>query len=309
MKKLSYLIVLALILGLILTGCFLSNVGQIPTSEQSGITYLTKNGSLFTVGNDATLRSISDTRANFTIIDTNHPSSEFGALNTFSYYAANVNPFRFVLVDGSDLVMWVSEEITPPGIGTQSWPSLTPVPVEPGWNLGLYFALTGTVPFKYEGEPAWYGKGGAGVPAVGGTLFPYDGSSNRIYSFVATGTVRYDWTGFFPPVYDEEGVLNAAKAGRTIPVKFSLDGYQGLEDDIFPLDYPKSVRVYCDGTTDPIFTIEGIDNAGGSTLNYDAGDDQYIYVWKTEKDWAGTCRKLVILLNDGTSHEAYFTFK
>ena len=43
MKKLYYLIVLTLILGLVLTGCLLSNVGQVPTSEQSGITYLTKN--------------------------------------------------------------------------------------------------------------------------------------------------------------------------------------------------------------------------------------------------------------------------
>ena len=43
MKKLYYLIVLALILGLVLTGCsLLSNVGQVPTTEQSGITYLTK---------------------------------------------------------------------------------------------------------------------------------------------------------------------------------------------------------------------------------------------------------------------------
>ncbi|GAH62258.1 unnamed protein product, partial [marine sediment metagenome] len=44
MKKLYYLIVLALILGLVLTGCLLSNVGQVPTNEQSGITYLTKGG-------------------------------------------------------------------------------------------------------------------------------------------------------------------------------------------------------------------------------------------------------------------------
>ena len=42
MKKLIYLIVLALILGLVLTGCLLSNVGQVPTTEQSGVTYLTK---------------------------------------------------------------------------------------------------------------------------------------------------------------------------------------------------------------------------------------------------------------------------
>jgi len=45
MKKLYYLIILALILGLVLTGCFLSNVGQVPTSEQSGVSYLTKHTS------------------------------------------------------------------------------------------------------------------------------------------------------------------------------------------------------------------------------------------------------------------------
>jgi len=44
MKKYYFLIVLALILGLVLTGCsLLSNVGQVPASEQSGVTYLTKS--------------------------------------------------------------------------------------------------------------------------------------------------------------------------------------------------------------------------------------------------------------------------
>jgi hypothetical protein len=46
MKKLYYLIILTVILGLVLTGCLLSNVGQVPTNEQSGISYLTKNGIL-----------------------------------------------------------------------------------------------------------------------------------------------------------------------------------------------------------------------------------------------------------------------
>jgi hypothetical protein len=51
MKKLYYLIVIVLILGLALTGCsLLSNVGQVPTTEQSGITCLTKGivNTLFT---------------------------------------------------------------------------------------------------------------------------------------------------------------------------------------------------------------------------------------------------------------------
>jgi hypothetical protein len=42
MKKYYFLIILALVLGLVLTGCLLSNVGQVPTTEQSGISYLTK---------------------------------------------------------------------------------------------------------------------------------------------------------------------------------------------------------------------------------------------------------------------------
>ena len=43
MKKYYFLIIVVLILGLALAGCtFLSNIGQIPTNEQSGITYLTK---------------------------------------------------------------------------------------------------------------------------------------------------------------------------------------------------------------------------------------------------------------------------
>jgi len=44
MKKLYYLIVIVLISGLVLTGCsLLSNISQVPTTGQSGITYLTKH--------------------------------------------------------------------------------------------------------------------------------------------------------------------------------------------------------------------------------------------------------------------------
>ena len=43
MKKFYFLIIVALILGLVLSGCsLLSNIGQVPATGQSGITYLTK---------------------------------------------------------------------------------------------------------------------------------------------------------------------------------------------------------------------------------------------------------------------------
>lgn len=51
MKKYSYLIIIVLISSLVLTGCsLLSNIGQVPTSQQSGIAYLTKGLSSGLVG-------------------------------------------------------------------------------------------------------------------------------------------------------------------------------------------------------------------------------------------------------------------
>ena len=44
MKKYYFLIIVVLILGLVLSGCsLLTNVGQVPATDQSGITYLTKH--------------------------------------------------------------------------------------------------------------------------------------------------------------------------------------------------------------------------------------------------------------------------
>jgi hypothetical protein len=49
--------------------------------------------------------------------------------------------------------------------------------------------------------------------------------------------------------------------------------------------------------------------AGGSSLQYDAATATYTYVWKTEPAWAGTCRRLVLELADGSTHTADFRFR
>jgi hypothetical protein len=93
-------------------------------------------------------------------------------------------------------------------------------------------------------------------------------------------------------------------AGRAIPVKFSLSGDKGL--NIFAPDSPYTVGINCD-TTDPGVDIIETVTAGGSSLSF--GGDQYTYVWKTNSSWAGTCRQLVVKLNDGTEHRANFKFR
>jgi hypothetical protein len=136
------------------------------------------------------------------------------------------------------------------------------------------------------------------------TVHAADNAGNAASVSVAY-TIIYTFSGFFQPV-DNLPVLNAVKAGSALPVKFSLAGNQGLT--ILAAGYPKSQPIACDSAA-PVDDIEQTVTAGSSSLAYDAASDQYSYVWKTDKAWAGSCRQLIVRLADGTDHRANFKFK
>lgn len=119
-------------------------------------------------------------------------------------------------------------------------------------------------------------------------------------------SVIYDFKGFFQPV-DMNGVLNVVKAGSSIPIKFSLSGDMGL--DIF--NGLPAVRNYIATTNTPLDSIETVVavTAGNSSLSFDPVTNQYTYVWKTDKLWAGKDKQLVVRFNDGTEYTANFRFK
>jgi Fn3 domain-containing protein len=144
---------------------------------------------------------------------------------------------------------------------------------------------------------------GGPVGSITATCSGAEDNAGNTNSASATYTVDYKWTGFFQPI-DNDPICNSVKAGSAIPVKFSLNGYQGM--NIFASGYPKVSAGSCTGATvDP---VEETSTAGNSSLNYDATSDQYIYVWKTDKSWAGTAKRLTVVLADGTTHFARFTF-
>ena len=120
----------------------------------------------------------------------------------------------------------------------------------------------------------------------------------------ATVNVIWPFNGFFQPV-DNLPIVNVANAGAGIPIKFALGGDQGL--DILAAGYPTSVEFTCDASA-PSDAIESTTGAGGGGLTYDAATGTYTYVWKTQKSWANTCRRLVVKLDDGTFHYADFHF-
>ena len=115
---------------------------------------------------------------------------------------------------------------------------------------------------------------------------------------------RFAFAGFFPPIRNLPA-MNKAKAGSAIPVKFSLGGDYG--QDIFAEGYPMSYALDCDsGETDDAMATE---TPGGSELQYDAYEDQYVYVWDTDKAWSGSCRQLVIEFYDGAAYRADFMLR
>ena len=143
--------------------------------------------------------------------------------------------------------------------------------------------------------------------SVGPRTFTVEASDKvgNVTSTTYSYTIVYDFGGFLQPV-DNLPTLNDINAGRAVPVKFSLSGYQGL--DIFADGYPKARLVKC-ASTAPNDSLEETMTASTSGLTYDASTDQYNYVWKTEKAWVGSCRQLVVKLKDGTEHLASFEFK
>lgn len=118
--------------------------------------------------------------------------------------------------------------------------------------------------------------------------------------------VTYKFYGFYSPV--ENGVVNVAKAGQAIPIKWRLtDAY----DD--PIYDPQSFQGLfssenaCSGG-DPIDSVEEY-AAGKSGLQY-LGDGYWQFNWKTERNYANTCRAIYIEFNSGaTSPVVKFQFK
>lgn len=200
----------------------------------------------------------------------------------------------------------VTNETTPPVINVPSDITVNLAPNSPATSAIVNFNPTATdncdTNPTVTASPASGSAFSVGTTTVNVTATDALGNQST-GSF--TVTVRYNFAGLFNPI-ENLPVVNQANAGQAIPVKFSLSGNKGL--NIFAVGFPASQQIACtDGS--PISTVDETVNAGGSSLTYDATTDRYNYVWKTDKAWKGTCRLLIIRLNDGSNHIAQFRFK
>ena len=152
----------------------------------------------------------------------------------------------------------------------------------------------------------------AGTPAlVSGSTFPLgqtavacnatDVAGNEATAVTFNVLLGYNFGGFTAPV-DALPTKNTVKAGRAIPIKFTLGGDMGLA--IFGSgSAPSAPLVTClTGTGDLL--SEEVPTASNSSLHYDAATGVYTYVWKTDSTWAGKCRNLNLNLKGAYSTTA-----
>jgi hypothetical protein len=117
-------------------------------------------------------------------------------------------------------------------------------------------------------------------------------------SMTITYTVLYAFTGFDSPV-SSAGSIDTAKAGDSLPLKFSLHGNQGL-------------GVVTRATWQTVSCLDwsalGASTAATSKLSYSASSDRYLDVVPTDSSWKGSCRTVDLELADGTHHAVHVRF-
>jgi hypothetical protein len=102
--------------------------------------------------------------------------------------------------------------------------------------------------------------------------------------------------------------VNVAKAGSTIPLKWSLQNAAG--QFISDLNTVTSVTWQigpCENG--PSDAIEETVPPELVPLKYDAAGNQFIYTWKTDTKWAGKCVEVFVAFSDDTIKTAEFKFK
>ena len=135
---------------------------------------------------------------------------------------------------------------------------------------------------------------------VGTKVFTVNAADDRGKTATATQSysVVYAFSGFDPPV-GAGGSIGSAKAGESLPLKFSLRGNQGLGAVTQTTWQPSSC-------TD--WSALGSATAAQAKLSYSAPTDRYTDLVTTDPSWKGGCRTVDVWLTDGTHHPVHVQF-
>lgn len=117
--------------------------------------------------------------------------------------------------------------------------------------------------------------------------------------------VVYDFEGFLWPVRNRPRI-NRWPAGVPVPIRFELGGRQGL--DVVEEGWPQVAQVECGSGAEPASGEPARHPRWFRALAFRQRRARHVFVWRTERAWAGGCRQFMLRLKDGTVHRADFEF-
>lgn len=216
-------------------------------------------------------------------------------------------------VDGTDLTWTITESASDCSTPTDlPWLSVS----TPGGT---------TAPQKTATIDVLFATGPLPLGTVTGKLCISTNAGATSTEVPLTLNVIYNFSGFFAPVANPPE-LNQQQAGATVPVRFIVDSSL---PDIFAPGFPASREVNC-STREPLGplvpatgnaylnppslsddSLWSVNDQGGNSAGGpgDHTNARMIYLWRTDTRWRATCRELVVGLNDGTQHNAFFEFR
>ncbi len=145
--------------------------------------------------------------------------------------------------------------------------------------------------------------------SIGAKTFTVNAADNAGNTASVTHTYRviYNFIGFTSPV-DNPPIMNIAKAGQTIPLKWRITDANGNPVTDLTGVSVTAVSLSCPSapTTDAIEEYV-VSNSGLQNL----GDGYYQWNWKSPSAYANTCKTLKLDLGEGAGfeHLALFQFR
>jgi len=258
-----------------------------------GILYTSPKTFQWTPGSSHTIATTSPQGSGTRYVFTNW--SDGGAIS--HTVTASASPTTYTATFDSQYLLTTS--VSPSGAGTIS---ADPTSADGYYNSGTPVQLTATANAGYQ-YANWSGD-------LTGTINPQSLTMSAPRSVTANFnyTLTYIFDGFFSPV-DNPPVVNTAKAGQTIPVKWRITDTNGIPtSDPASFMSLTSYRINCDNLSEELTSPVEESAAGSSGLQY-SGDGYWQFNWKTPKTYAGQCRTMVLTLGDGSTHSANFKFK
>ena len=116
--------------------------------------------------------------------------------------------------------------------------------------------------------------------------------------------VIHESGGFLWPVRGRPA-LNTRVAGAPVPIRFDL-GQAAIAKG-----WPQSAQIPCGSNATPAGgepTVSWHKNKDAKKKKEKGKRKRVLYLWRTSRDWAGTCRQFILKLDDGSIHRADFRF-